>query len=96
VPQHSTTTDIDVDVLASPPVVRVTGDVDIPGTRELRTVLHGLLAMGHADVIVDLGGVTRLDPSIPEVFAEVWSRGLVLQLRNLSVAAQEHLHLEAS
>ena len=93
---HSTVTDIDVDVLAEPPLVRLTGNVDIAATRELRTVLLGLLSMGHTEVIVDLGAVTGVDPSVPDLFAEMWERGLVLQLRNPSIAAQERLHLEAS
>jgi hypothetical protein len=96
VPQHSTIGGIDVDVLAATPLVRVTGEVDLDMARELRTVLHGLLSMGHAAVDVDLAGVDGLDPCVPQVFAEVWSRGLVLHLRNPSPAAQELLHLEAS
>jgi anti-anti-sigma regulatory factor len=93
---HSTVTDIDVDVLADPPRVRLTGNLDIQATRELRSVLLGLLSMGHADVTVDLGAVTGVDPSVPDLFAEMWERGLVLQLRNPSIVARERLHLEAS
>jgi hypothetical protein len=96
VPKQQIMGDIDVDVLARPPRVTVTGDVDIAATRELRTVLHGLLSMGHADVDLDLAGVEHLDPSVPDVFAELWRRGQVLHLRNPSVAAREQLHLEAS
>jgi anti-anti-sigma regulatory factor len=96
VPQNSTSGEIDVDILAAPPLVKVTGAVDIDAARELRTVLHGLLSMGHGEVDVDLSGVAAIDSCVPEVFAEVSARGLVLHLRNPSLAAQELLHLEAS
>ena len=95
-PEHSTAGGIDVDILAAPPLVTVTGEVDIGATRELRTVLHGLLSMGHGEVDIDLSGVDAIDSCVPDVFAEVTERGLVLHLRNPSLAAQELLHLEAS
>ena len=87
---------IDVDILASPPLVTVAGEVDLGAARELRTVLHGLLSMGHGEVDIDLSGVVAIDSCVPDVLTEVAARGLVVHLNNPSRAAQRLLHLEAS
>jgi len=96
VPEESTVGGIDVDVLAVPPRVALTGQVDCDGARELSNVLRGLLAMGHTELVLDLGRVTGLDPAVPLVLADVSSRGLELRLQNLPPALQELLHVEAS
>ena len=96
VPENSTAGAIDVDILATPPLITVAGGVDIGAARELRTVLHGLLSMGHGEVDIDLSGVDAIDSCVPDVLTEVTERGLVVHLRNPSLAAQELLHLEAS
>ena len=94
--EDSTAGGIDVDILATPPLVTVAGEVDLAAARELRTVLHGLLSMGHGEVDIDLAGVDAIDSCVPDVFAEVSARGLVRAPQNPSPAAQELLHLEAS
>jgi anti-anti-sigma regulatory factor len=96
VAEDSTVGAMNVDILAAPPLVTVTGDIDLGAARELRTVLLGLLSMGHGAVAIDLSGVDAIDSCVPEVLAEVAARGLVAHLRNPSRAAQELLHLEAS
>lgn len=96
VPEDSSAGGIGVDILASPPRVTVAGAVDLGAARELRTVLHGLLSMGHGEVDIDLSGVDAVDSCVPDVLTEVTERGLVVHLRNPSLAAQELLHLEAS
>jgi hypothetical protein len=95
VPDKRTDT-VDVDVLAEPPRVTVTGDLDEALVKELRTTLVGLLSIGHAEVEVDLGWAEWLDPSVRDAFSDVWSRGMVVHLCNPSPAVQEMLHLEAS
>jgi anti-anti-sigma regulatory factor len=85
-------TAIDVDVLCDPPLVTVTGEVDGAVATELRTTLIGLLALGNAEVDVDLAAVEAVDPAVEELFSDVWPRGLVLHLRNPSPAAQALLH----
>jgi hypothetical protein len=96
VAENSTAGGIDVDILATPPRVTVTGGIDLRGARELRTVLHGLLSMGHGEIDIDLSGVDAIDSCVPDVLTEVGERGLVVHLKNPSLAAQELLHLEAS
>jgi anti-anti-sigma regulatory factor len=96
VPQEKRSATIDLDVLAEPPVVTVAGEIDEAATLELRTILIGLLSLGHAAVEVDLGRVERLEPGVHDAFSDVWSRGMVIYLCNPSPAVQELLHLEAS
>jgi anti-sigma B factor antagonist len=43
------------------PVIAVTGEIDVATAPQLREALHGVIAQGHATVVLDLLGVTFLD-----------------------------------
>lgn len=46
---------------ASPPVVAVSGEIDVATAPQLRECLHQVIARGDATVVLDLLGVTFLD-----------------------------------
>ncbi len=46
---------------ASPPVVAVSGEIDVATAPQLRECLHRVVAGSEASVVVDLLGVTFLD-----------------------------------
>jgi anti-sigma B factor antagonist len=43
------------------PVIVVVGEIDVATAPQLREALHGVIAQGHATVVLDLLGVTFLD-----------------------------------
>jgi len=43
------------------PVIVVAGEIDVATAPQLREALHGVIAQGHATVVLDLLGVTFLD-----------------------------------
>jgi anti-sigma B factor antagonist len=43
------------------PVIAITGEIDVATAPQLRESLHGVIAQGHATVVLDLLGVTFLD-----------------------------------
>jgi anti-sigma B factor antagonist len=43
------------------PVVRVDGEIDVATAPQLRECLHGVIARGPSEVVIDLLGVTFLD-----------------------------------
>ena len=45
----------------SPPVIAVSGEIDVATAPQLRECLHGVIADGDATVVLDLLGVTFLD-----------------------------------
>lgn len=44
-----------------PPVIAVSGEIDVATAPQLRECLHGVIAQGDATVVLDLLGVTFLD-----------------------------------
>jgi anti-sigma B factor antagonist len=46
---------------STPPVIAVTGEVDVATAPQLRECLHRVIAQGDATVVLDLLGVTFLD-----------------------------------
>ena len=46
---------------SSPPVIAVSGEIDVATAPQLRERLHGVIARGEATVVLDLFGVTFLD-----------------------------------
>jgi anti-sigma B factor antagonist len=46
---------------ASPPVIAVSGEIDVATAPQLRECLHRVIAQGEATVVLDLLGVTFLD-----------------------------------
>jgi anti-sigma B factor antagonist len=48
-------------VSASPPVVAVSGEIDVATAPQLRECLHSVIARGESTVVLDLLGVTFLD-----------------------------------
>jgi len=55
------TFDISEEVRGGVPIVSVSGEIDVATAPGLREQLQGLVAAGHATVVVDLLGVTFLD-----------------------------------
>lgn len=55
--------DFHVEALAdsTPPVITVSGEIDVATAPQLREALHGVIARGEATVVLDLLGVTFLD-----------------------------------
>ncbi len=45
----------------SPPVVAVTGEIDVATAPQLRECLHSVITQGEVTVVLDLLGVTFLD-----------------------------------
>jgi anti-sigma B factor antagonist len=45
----------------SPPVIAVSGEIDVATAPQLRECLHSVIAKGEATVVLDLLGVTFLD-----------------------------------
>jgi anti-sigma B factor antagonist len=48
-------------VEAGVPILTVAGEIDVATAPQLRESLHGVIAQGHATVVLDLLGVTFLD-----------------------------------
>jgi anti-sigma B factor antagonist len=46
---------------SSPPVIAVTGEIDVATAPQLRESLHSVIAQGEATIVLDLLGVTFLD-----------------------------------
>ena len=46
---------------ATPPVIAVSGEIDVATAPQLRECLHGVIAQGESTVVLDLLGVTFLD-----------------------------------
>lgn len=46
---------------STPPVIAVSGEIDVATAPQLRECLHGVIAQGEGTVILDLLGVTFLD-----------------------------------
>jgi anti-sigma B factor antagonist len=46
---------------SSPPVIAVSGEIDVATAPQLRESLHRVIAQGEATVVLDLLGVTFLD-----------------------------------
>ena len=45
----------------TPPVIAVSGEIDVATAPQLRECLHGVVAQGEATIVLDLLGVTFLD-----------------------------------
>ena len=52
---------IELQAASSPPVITVSGEIDVATAPQLRECLHGVIADGEATVVLDLLGVTFLD-----------------------------------
>ena len=46
---------------SSPPVIAVSGEIDVATAPQLRECLHSVIAQGEATIVLDLVGVTFLD-----------------------------------
>lgn len=46
---------------SSPPVIAVSGEIDVATAPQLRECLHGVIAQGEVTIVLDLLGVTFLD-----------------------------------
>ena len=54
---------------SSPPVITVSGEIDVATAPQLRECLHSVIAQGEATVVLDLLGVMFLDSTALGVLA---------------------------
>jgi len=53
--------DIEEQADATPPVIAVSGEIDVATAPQLRECLHRVIAQGESTIVLDLLGVTFLD-----------------------------------